>query len=214
MAKTTKHTKRATARQAPSSDPFVTLKEMGWKDVVPQKGGGGIFPPGRGYEGIIQNATVETDPNSKGHVQVHYVIVGTSDELLKQDGTGMIDHKWSNMRNANNLAWVRGELQTLDLDWPEEPHELPELLGELVNASIRFDVVESRGKDEFRDRINHNIYFRERLDEPAGAGDGYTADEINALSDDDLEQLARDNDVDPDMFDWDELRAHMIKLLV
>jgi hypothetical protein len=216
MSKKVKHSKRATKKPSGNSvqDQLASMAP-GWKETD-SRTGAARFPAGRNYEGIIQNVVIET--NKKGNLQVHWTIAGTSDELLKGDGSSMLDHKWSNMTTEDNRAWLRGEMESLDLVWPDTPQALGDSLDDAVGAPILFDVVDSK-TDEFD---NHNIYFRERLEgggDPAAPEtepdpDAYTEAEIRNMTEDEICELARDNDLDPDNFEWDELYTKMVELLV
>jgi len=187
------------------------LAEMkqGWRDTE-ARSGSAQFPEGRGHEGYIKDVSVEL--NKKGNLQVHWVIVGTSKGI--EDST---DHKWSNMATPENRGWLKGEMEAIGLEWPDNLEEIGEALEPADGKRIRFDVKNSK-TDEYE---NHNIYFREELEgsEKAAAkeeeaeepkvseptakeikADGREADDGDEDATERLTILAKENDLDPDDF--------------
>jgi len=212
--KTTKHSSRVARGSGNPVEDALASMERGWKDTEARTGVT-RFPPGRGYTGYVQNVLIET--NRRGNLQVHWTIAGECKELTKSNGESMVDHKWSNMSTDDNRAWLRGEMEAIDLTWPDSPRQLGTALDDAVGARILFDVVDTK-TDEFD---NHNIYFRERL-EGEGQADGddggddedaWTEDEIRNMSEEDMDALARQNDIDPDQYEtWDEVADLLVEL--
>lgn len=204
--------KKAAARSAPAGSPAEKLRAMqqGWSDTEARTGGA-QFPPGRDQEGFIKEVVIET--SKKGALQVHWTIEGTSDGI-----EGMTDHKWSSMGTPENRQWLRGEMETIDLAWPDTPEQLGESLGPAVGLGIRFDVVNKKS-EEYE---NHNIYYREALEgsnAPAASGTDptYTKATITALgiAEDEVGlQLIIDVEalnIDPDSYDtWPEVATAII----
>ena len=165
-----------------------TLRDMrqGWLDTV-AKTGGAQFPPGKAHEGIIKDVIIE--PSKKGNLQVHWTLLGTSDEI-----DGMTDHKWSSMATPENRQWLKGEMETIELSWPDTPEELGEALDPAVGLKIRFDVVNKKSEEY----DNHNIYFRECLEgsspssskvkELTSSSDGPTKRDVIKMGKDDNEE--------------------------
>ena len=166
-----------------------TLRDMrqGWLDTV-AKTGGAQFPPGKAHEGVIKDVIIE--PSKKGNLQVHWTLLGTSDEI-----DGMTDHKWSSMATPENRQWLKGEMETIELSWPDTPEELGEALDPAVGLKIRFDVVNKKSEEY----DNHNIYFRECLEGSSG-GSKPASEEGKAASEDptkrDVIKMGKDEDED------------------
>lgn len=176
--------KKKSSRRSGGSGVAAKLREMGkgWKNTVARMGGGG-FPIGRDQEGIIREITIEE--SQEGNLMVTWMIEGTSEGI-----ESMKHRKQSMLMNEQNREYLRGEMETIGLTWPDTEDGLGEALGEAEGLAVRLDVLQ--GKDEFV-----NVYFRERLEDGNGSGsnaapeppadDQYTKAEIKKLGRDEDE---------------------------
>jgi len=209
--------KKKSSRRSNGGGGIATkLREMGrgWKDTVARTGGAG-FPAGRGQEAVIRSIVIEE--SQKGNLQVTWTLEGLSEGIEK-----VKDWKRSMLMTAENREWLRGEMETIGLTWPDSIDDLGDALGEAEGREVSIDVVD---RDEF-----HNIYFRSALETGNGGDDNgvgedddqYTKADIKKLGkdadkdDDDaideLTDLAKESKIDPNDYDtWAELADEIIE---
>ena len=113
-----------------------------WKAASPRTGGG--LPDGD-FEGVIKSGVIKTCKD--GELQAVWEI-----EVTGPDGfEGRKQSKFAYLGGENSLDWFQGDLATLGIDLPDDPEDLPSVMGETEGLPIAFRV---RSKQE-----NTNIYF-------------------------------------------------------
>ena len=166
---------------------------------------GAPLPDGQ-YEGIIEAALIEESRN--GRLQVRWDLLVT-----EGDCEGRQVRKYNGLETKDNMDWFKGDLQTLNLDVPDDITNLGDTLEAASGMAIRFQV---RTRDEFT-----NIDFIEPLE---GGGDKkekaepdeaeYTKKDIKKMTEKQLTALADEQGLDPDDFDeWDDLADALIEEL-
>jgi hypothetical protein len=142
---------------------------------------GGIVPVGT-YAVEIKAVKIEDGKN--GSPKLHWTF-----EVADGDYEGKKIPKWDNLETDNNLAFVKGAMQALGLEIPDDIEDLEEALQEAVGLSCEVRVVE---KDEYI-----NVYIQRLLD---GDDDEEEEDEDEAESD----EAEEDDEDDEEEADEDE----------
>jgi len=186
------------------------------------KQGGAPIPPGVGYEGVIGSCIIGMSKNEKNpRLQVTWPITVTSPDQLE----GREHYDFSGLETENNIAYLKGRLEKIDVDVPDDIGDIGTALDECEGLKIRFDVVQN---DEFT-----NTYFRERIGGPSNGNSpsddenkepeytkkelislGRKADKDDGDAVDELEAAASDSNLDPDDYaTWVELAEAVIEEL-
>ncbi len=176
-------------------------------------------PPGRGYEGVIGEATRQLSKN-KNDMVVWPITITSPEECEGQEFTDN-----SMLITEKNIGFFKGRFEKIGIEPPDSEEDIGRALEECDGLAIRFDVVQ---KEE-----NLNVFFVERL-EDSGDGSGkektadeppeYTRKQLKSLGKsadnndpddiDELETLAKANDLDPDDHDtWTGLATALIEKL-
>jgi len=167
---------------------------------------GAPLPDGE-YEGRIENAVIEE--SKQGRLQTVWTLKVTDGPCENRE-----IRKYSGLESEENMDWFKGDLETIELDVPNDLADLGETLEEAVGFPIRFQV---RSRDEFT-----NVDFIERLepsedgenDEEEAEEEEYTLAEIKKMKKAELKEVAESCDLDPDDYDsTKELRDGVIEEL-
>ena len=205
--------RRPNSKAGTSSSSDLALRQADW-DASEARSFGAPLPDDE-YEGIIENAVIETSRN--GRLQVRWDLLVTTGPC-----EGRQCRKYSGLETKENMDWLKGDLETLDLQIPEEIENLGDTLEAACGMGIRFQV---RSRDEYT-----NVDFIEPLeegqntdsneDDNEGAAPELSKADIRKLGraadkdDDDaiqqLEALAKDEGLDPDDYSWAELAQEII----
>jgi len=204
MAKRAKKKLKKTARRA-SGGVSGRLGESqdDWEGAEPRSFGAPL-PDGQ-YEGIIENAIIEESRN--GRLQARWDLLVT-----EGDCEGRQIRKYNGLETKDNLAWFKGDLETLDLTVPDDFTDIGDTLEEACGMGIRFQV---RSRDEFT-----NIDFIEPLEttskkdkkkEEEPEEPSYTKAQVKKMDEDELTAAAKEFGLDPDDYDeWDDLADAII----
>jgi hypothetical protein len=144
------------------------------------------------YTGVIENALIEKSRN--GRLQVRWDLLVT-----EGDSEGRQIRKYEGLETEENLGWFKGDLETLEVDVPEDINDLGDALEAACGLAIVFRV---KSKDDFV-----NVYFNELVegggeeDNDSGDEDEVTAADVKKMSKDDLNELAEEYGLDPDDYD-------------
>lgn len=167
-----------------------------WESSEPKVGGAKV--PDNNYTAKITGAFVE-EAKSSGRLQIHWI-------LLVADGEyeGREIHKRDGIDTAENLPYVQGSLQVLNLNIPDSIDDIGDVLENAVGLLVDITVATS---DEFT-----NIYFNELLEDfdsdtgknkkPKESKDGEegenlpTRDEIRDMSKLELAQVIKEHKLD------------------
>lgn len=165
------------------------------------------------YEGIIEASVIETSRPPRNRLQVRWDLLVTSGEC-----EGRQIRKYNGLETADNMAWFKGDLETLGLEIPSDIADLGNTLESAQGMKIRFQV---RSKDEFT-----NIDFIEPLEAseeasevaaeeaaPEVAGTDYTKADIKKMDKGEVKALAKELGLDPSEYDAAELRDAVIDML-
>lgn len=199
MAKKAKKRAKKAAQGGKRRGGWNEDEQAAWQEAVPRVGGGNL-PLGE-HIVLIDNIVIEE------YDGVRTVVWDL--RIPEGEYAGRKGKKFSRLANKENMDWFKGEMDTLELQIPDDIDDLGDALDEGVGISVRIDVTE--GKAEWKNR--YNIYFRERLEgngngdeEEPDAGDEYTRKDIEAMDEKALTALAKELTLDPDEYEtWDEL---------
>lgn len=167
--------------------------------------------PSGTYEGIIKagSALIEEKPDQKGSYRASCVLVVTEDgEYEDKEQQARFD-----LSTQIGVNIFLGELDTLEIDKPDNLRDAGDALSEMDGLAVRFWV--SEPKDEFPPKVR----FNEKLEStnggrPETASVEYTKKDIKAMSEDELTALAKENNLNPDDYSWEELEEKLIEELV
>jgi len=200
MAK--KKVKKAT-RRSPQRGARGRLSDgqSAWSQSVPRHIGGSL-PVGE-FVGKIQNAVIEE--NQSGTLQVVWDV-----EVIEGKYKGRSQRKWSNLDSKDQMDWLKGDLQAIEVTPPDDINDLGDALGEAIGLEIRFEM--RQGRDEyvnmnFIERLEGSVAEATKDDDP-----GYTVEDIKAMSEDELTTLAKEYGLDPDEFSWEDLEKELISI--
>ena len=126
------------------------LSELGksWKKTEPRKVGAPL-PPGE-YVFRIETATIET--SKKDRLQVKWEL--TVMEPAEMEGKKV--NRWTGIENDDALAFLQGDLQTLEIEIPDDIDDLGDALEKTQGLLVAGAAVKS---DEFL-----NIYFNDLVE--------------------------------------------------
>ena len=171
MSKKKKDKKEKTSKKGKSKDPSSRLKALqkDWKKAAPKKFG--QQAPDGSYEVKIVGAVIEEAKAESKRLQIRWTL-----KILDGDYKGReITHR-SGLEGQDALSYLQGELDTMELEIPENITDITELLPEAIGLDL---LVSLSTRNEFQ-----NIRFEELLE----------ADE----ADDDLEEDEEEEDEDED----------------
>ncbi len=161
-----------------------TLSSMqkGWKKAKPRHIGAPV--PDDSYPARIESAVIE-ESKSSGRLQVHWAL-----DIADGDYAGRKVHKFSGMESEDNLSFLQGDIEILELAIPEDIGDLGETLEEALGILLEINV---RTRDEFT-----NIDFIELLE------DEEESDEDEDEDEEDEDEEEDDEDEDEEDEDEDE----------
>jgi len=171
MSKKKKDKKEKTSKKGKSKDPSSRLKALqkDWKKAAPKKFG--QQAPDGSYEVKIVGAVIEEAKAESKRLQIRWTL-----KILDGDYKGReITHR-SGLEGQDALSYLQGELDTMELEIPENITDITELLPEAIGLDL---LVSLSTRNEFQ-----NLRFEELLE----------ADE----ADDDLEEDEEEEDEDAD----------------
>ncbi len=126
--------------------------QKGWKKTSPRKVGAPV--PDGSYSARIDSAVVE-EAKSSGRMQVNWALT-----VAEGDYEGRSIHRFSGLESDDNLAFLQGDIETLEIAIPEDINDLGEALEDAVGLLLEINV---RTKDEFT-----NVDFIELLEDTEG----------------------------------------------
>lgn len=175
--------------------------QSSWEESEPTRAGAAV--PDDNYVCRIESAILE-EAKSSGRMQVHYDSV-----ILEGDFTDRHVHKYDGLDTPENLPYVQGTLEALELEIPENLGDIGEVLEEAAGLVVAVTV---NTRDEFT-----NIYFNELVEgyeageeEKAteeGEDEDYTEEEIKKMKRPELLELIDDEDLDIDPDEYKKLSA-------
>ncbi|KKK73274.1 hypothetical protein LCGC14_2895480, partial [marine sediment metagenome] len=176
MAK--KKAKKESKKKSSKKNLASTLKNIqkGWKKTQPRKVGAPV--PDDSYSARIESAVIE-ESKSSGRLQVHWEL-----EITDGDYKGRKIHKFSGLETDDNLAFLQGDLETLELPIPEKIDDLGEVLEDAKGLLLEINV---RTKEEFT-----NIDFIELLEDDEGEEE----EEEEEEDDEEDDEASEDEDED------------------
>lgn len=162
-----------------------------WAKGEPRTVGAPI--PDDNYPMRIASAVVE-EAKSSGRLQVNWGLVVIEGDYASEE---RVLHKYSGMTTPENLDFLQGDIQTLELDIPPDLSDIGDTLGDAIDLEVEVNVNTRQGF------TNYN--FVELLqasgsDEPEevaeSASSEYPEDAvIRKMSREELEQLTTDWDI-------------------
>ena len=159
--------------------------QTSWKKGKPRKAG---FPvPDNDYGVEILIAAIEV-ARSSGRMQINYAM-----QVLDGDYEGKEIHKYAGLETDDNIDFAMGDLETLELDVPEDIGDLGPVLEGAVGLQVDVTV---RTDGSFA-----NVDFNELLAEGDGDSDDDDADDDDADATDDDDDDSDDADAEPDSDD-------------
>ncbi len=188
MAKKKKSKKKAkgkTKSKGGKKNTASTLKSLqkNWKKTEPRKVGAPV--PDNGYSARINTAVIE-ESKASGRLQVNWGL-----EVTDGDYAGRKLFKFSGLESEDNLAFLQGDLETLELPIPENIADLGEVLEDAAGLAVEVNV---RTKEEFT-----NVDFIELLeDEDSDEDEDEDEDEEEEEDDTDEDEESDDEDDDED----------------
>jgi len=221
VAKVTKKvTKKAKPKRAGSVVDRLADAQTDWNSAESRRFGAAL--PDGVYEGTIEAVVIEESRN--GRLQCRWDLLVTAGEL-----EGRQIRKFNGLESADNMAWFKGDLETLGLEIPDDLADLGETLEEAQDMALKFQV---RSKDEFT-----NVDFIEPLEASEAADDDeeeeeeveevdeeeaeeeveepeYTKKEVKAMKPKKLKKVAKELELPVDEYDDDdELRDAVMDML-
>lgn len=196
-------------------------KEIDYESLKPAERTGGGFPLGRKMSCVVHDDSV-VKLNKNSDVMITWRLVGTGETNAK-----MNEFVNCNLVTEQNFTYAMADFKAMEIDWNGDPELLPDCIGEAKGLDI---LVDKWKKDEFENvaivglaevQSGHEAENPGETDSgdedimPEGPDESeWTAESVAALSQDDMSDLAAANDIDPDMYQWDELEAELVRLLV
>jgi hypothetical protein len=120
-----------------------------WSKVTPTQSGANA-PLGE-HECRIESAVIE-NAKSSGRLQINYGL-----SVIDGDFEGRKFHKYAGLDTDDNLDYAMGDLEALELEVPDDPEDLGEVIEEAVGLEVLVQVTQS---EDFT-----NISFIELLEE-------------------------------------------------
>lgn len=195
MAKKTKKSSKRSGRRGDSLATRLAAAQADWAGVEARTFGAPL-PDGE-YVGTIDDAVIGESRAQR--LQCTFTLKVTEGAC-----EGREVRKFSGLETEDNMAFFKGDLETLDLQVPDALTDLGEVLEEAIGMPIRFQV---RSRDEFT-----NIDFIERLEGDGNGGEeteeeeAYTKKDIDAMDEKELTTLGKECDLNADDFEtWEDL---------
>jgi hypothetical protein len=160
------------------------------------------------YDGYIKAGSAVLEPKEGGGDRVTMFLVVTAPD----------DYKDREQRKRDDLSTqfgynlFLGDLTNMEFAAPTSREELGQILSETDNKAVRFWVGQSSG--EFPPKVRINELLEDQGGAPAEESDVWSAEDIAGLSEADKEALAKQNDINPDDFTWEELDEKLVGLPV
>lgn len=189
-----------------------------FRDGVPSTGFSNL-PPGT-YEGYVKPGTALIEVKDSGGHRCQITLVVTSPEEFA--GNKETDPREQvaryDLTTQVGVDILLGELETMELGQPDTLEEAGKMLAESDNIPVEFWV--GVPKDEFPPKVRINARLEEDLTDEKAAKGGeskepeYTKAEIKKMSDDELDDLAKEEGLDPDDYEtYPELAKALIEEL-
>jgi len=166
------------------------------------------------YEGVVKPGSAIIEPKESGGHRASMTLVVTSPEEY-EDREQIFRCDLSTQVGVNIFL---GQLDLLGLDQPSTLKEAASALSETDDVPVRFWV--GPQQDEFPPKVRINERLDDSDDDDDNDDDGedeepeYTKKDIKKMSDEELDDLAKDNDMDPDEYDtYQELREALYEEL-
>ena len=154
-----------------------------WKKSEPRKIGAPV--PDDSYPARILSAVIE-ESKASGRLQVKWEL-----EIADGDYEGRKVLKFSGLETKDNLSFLQGDIETLELAIPERISDLGEVLEEAAGLLVEINV---RTRDEFT-----NIDFVELLEDEEGEKEEEEEeDEDKEEADDEKEEEEEEEDEEED----------------
>lgn len=202
------------AKKSKKSHKSSKSKDSKFFDGIDPLTGYNNLPSGT-YEGYIKpGSAVIEDKDDGGQRAVITFVVTSPEEHEDREQVGRYD-----LTSDVGKGIFLGQLVVLGLDEPSTLKEAASALSETDDIPVRFWVGPEEGEFPPKVRIN------ERLDDSGDNDDGdgdngedeeseYTKKDIKKMSDEELDDLAKDNDMDPDEYEtYQELREALYEEL-
>ena len=127
----------AKKRKATLSSKLKALQKS-WKRATPKQGGVGV--PDGTYDIRIESAILE-EAKSTGRLQIHWILT-----VLTEEYANKALHKYDGCDRAEDLDWVQGTLETLELEIPDNIANIGPTLEEAQGLLAEITV---QTRDEF-----------------------------------------------------------------
>ncbi|KKL56688.1 hypothetical protein LCGC14_2242910 [marine sediment metagenome] len=133
MARKKKKTKKSKSKHS-KKDVASTLTglQKGWKKASPRKVGAPV--PDGSYPARIESAIIE-ESKASGRMQVNWGIT-----VVEGDYEGRTIHKFSGLETEDNLSFLQGDIETLELPIPDKISDLGEVLEDTVDLLLEINV--------------------------------------------------------------------------
>jgi len=190
-----------------------------FKGATPSRGFRNL-PTGT-YEGFVKPGSAIMEPKSKGSqdYKASLVLVVSEDgDLQGREQTARYD-----LSTQVGVDIFTGDLEAMELGKPESLAEAAEMLADSDGISVEFWVSEPKDDYPPKVRISERLEgdadtstYDDSDDDDADDADGsLSAEDIRAMSEEELTELAADNDLNPDDYEtWEELADVLVNLLV
>lgn len=130
--------------------------QSSWKKSTPQKGG--IVVPDGDYVVRFESAVLET-AKSSGRLQINFTMV-----ILTEEYAGKKIHKYTGMDDAQSLPYFQGDLETLEIEIPENIYDIGDALEQVGGLVAQ---VTQQTREDFV-----NLYIQELLNPDDYEGEG------------------------------------------
>jgi hypothetical protein len=137
--------------------------QSSWKKSTPQKGG--IVVPDGDYVVRFDSAVLET-AKSSGRLQINFTMV-----ILTEEYAGKKIHKYTGMDDAQSLPYLQGDLETLEIEIPENINDIGDALEQVGGLVAQ---VTQQTRDDFI-----NLYIQELLNPDDYEGEGTATETEN-----------------------------------
>jgi hypothetical protein len=225
--KTSKKTSSKSSPSNPLADKIKHLKDkcgLTTVEAVDRSSMGG-FPVGRGQVARMEEATIRLNRNEDPMITWHLIGIGQTNENR---------HEFVNINLTDDEAgkkrfpYVKADAEAMGLDWDGEVQDCLDTLAKHPDATA-VHIEGAEGLEVLCDVWMNNEFKNYAItglaedgsgegsaEGTSGSEDTLTKADIEAMSDPELEQLARDEtNIDPDTVEtYDELREMLIKELV
>lgn len=163
---------------AKSSNRLKTLQKL-WKKAEPKKIGAPLPPDD--YVARIDNAVIGESRNGRTQIDWTLTIIGG-------DYEGKIVHRYTGLETEENLSYLQGDLEVLELQVPDSIDDLGEVLTEA--AGIMVDITVAKNNEYV------NIYFNDVVE-----GD----EEVEEEEDEEIEEEEEEAEEEEDAEEEEEV---------